>query len=105
MTLLLRGGKGRGGGGLLAYTVRSLAAILKPVYLRFPTAVASCFYPWVILWQNFSKIGSPEGTLPLVLKQEVHKKLDIKYFILLKVAEIPRGDMILGHKTISRHEK
>ena len=96
--------------GFLASTVRLLAAILKPVMLGFQNIVTFRFYPWVILRQNFCKIGSLEGLLRGYFWNERPRKIrDIKFFILLKVVGIrksisldPRKVIYFGLSSISR---
>ena len=78
------GGGGGGGGDFLAHIVQLLVAILKHIKLRFPNIVHFCVYPWLILWQNFCKIGTPEGLLKLFFKQEVTKTWRHKIFHFVK---------------------
>ena len=87
--------------GFLAITVRLLAAILKPVKLGFQNIVTFRFYPWVILRQNFSKIGSLEGLLRGYFWNERSQKIkDIKFFTLLKVVGIQKSISLDPRKVI-----
>ena len=67
----------------MAGTVRLLAANLKPVKLGFQNIVTFCFYPWVILRQNFREIGSPEGLLQLFFEREAMLIKMIKIIMII----------------------
>ena len=52
---------GGGVGGFLSHTTRILGATLKPLKLWLPNLVTSCFYFFVTIWENVTKIDRPGG--------------------------------------------